>query len=89
MTVEEFKLLRFLYENASEDLTQRSIATNIEISLGAVNNILTDFISTNFIDRNYKLTKIGQDALEPYKVKNAIILAAGMSTRFAPISFQQ
>lgn len=89
MTVEEFKLLRFLYENASEDLTQRNIATNIEISLGAVNNILTDFISTNFIDRNYKLTKIGQDALEPYKVKNAIILAAGMSTRFAPISFEK
>ena len=29
------------------------------------------------------------DALKPYKVNNAIIMAAGMSSRFAPLSYER
>ena len=89
MTYDEFKILRFLYESTSIVLTQRDISKKVEISLGLSNKIISDFIATGFIDSNYKLTKLGQEALEPYKVKNAIILAAGMSTRFSPISFEK
>lgn len=89
MTKDEFNLLRFLYENTSIDLNQRMISKKLGLSLGSVNNYITEFISTDFITNNYKLTKQGQNALEPYKVNNAIILAAGMSTRFSPISFEK
>ncbi len=34
-------------------------------------------------------TAAGLRALEPYRVRNAVILAAGASTRFAPVSFQK
>ena len=34
-----------------------------------------------------EITEAGRAALEPYRVKNAIIQAAGFSSRFAPISF--
>lgn len=34
------------------------------------------------------LTKAEKAALRPYKVKNAILMAAGMSNRFAPISYE-
>lgn len=35
------------------------------------------------------ITPKGTEALEPYKVDNAIILAAGASTRFIPLSLEQ
>lgn len=89
MKLDEFKILRYLCENTNVELTQRDIATENDIALGKVNKILSEFIQTGFISSDYKLTDYGQDALEPYKVNNAIILAAGMSTRFAPISYEK
>lgn len=89
MKIEEFKILRYLFENSNVELTQREIANNNDVALGKINKMLSEFIQTGFITENYKLTKYGQDALEPYKVDNAIILAAGMSTRFAPISYEK
>ena len=35
------------------------------------------------------ITKTGLEALEPYRVNNAVILAAGASTRFIPLSLEQ
>lgn len=35
------------------------------------------------------LTHAGMIALDPYRVENAIIMAAGMSRRFAPISYEK
>lgn len=36
-----------------------------------------------------RLTPAAMQALEPYKVDNAIIMAAGLSARFAPISYEK
>lgn len=36
-----------------------------------------------------ELTGAGLEALAPYKVDNAVIMAAGMSRRFAPISYER
>lgn len=36
-----------------------------------------------------RLSAEGLETLEPYRVDNAIIMAAGMSTRFAPISYEK
>mgnify|MGYP002626238026 CR=1 FL=1 len=36
--------------------------------------------------KNGKITVLGQEALEPYRVKNAIIMAAGYSARCMPLS---
>ena len=37
---------------------------------------------------NDRLTSLGLETLEGYRVENAIILAAGMATRFVPISYE-
>ncbi len=50
---------------------------------------LTLLKEKNYIDENNKPTKLGVDELSKYKVDNAIILAAGMSSRFVPISFEK
>ncbi len=39
--------------------------------------------------RNKTITAEGISALAPYKVHNAVIMAAGMSTRFAPLSYEK
>jgi len=36
-----------------------------------------------------RITKLGIAALKPYRVSNAVILAAGASTRFIPLSLEQ
>lgn len=89
MNLDEFNILRYLYENSPNTITQRQIAEANNLSLGTTNTILSNFSEAGFIKEDYKLTKYGQDSLEPYKVKNAIILAAGLSSRFAPISFEK
>ncbi len=43
----------------------------------------------NFINDDCEITNIGFEALKSHKVDNAIILAAGMSTRFVPVSYEK
>ena len=33
------------------------------------------------------ITELGRKALEPYRVENAVIMAAGLSSRFVPVSY--
>lgn len=45
--------------------------------------------TTGAKDAHRKLTPAGLQALEPFAVDNAIIMAAGLSSRFAPISYEK
>lgn len=83
----QFKVLRYLCENFQE-VTQRLIADETELSLGLVNKIVAELKKEDYIDDNYYVTEKGFSVMEPYKVKNAIILAAGMSSRFIPVSYE-
>ena len=40
----------------------------------------------NLLDKNYKVTKKGYEVLEQYKVKNAILIAAGKGSRMYPLT---
>ncbi len=60
-----------------------------DLSLGTVNSTIKDLIASELIDEDYNITDNGMAALEPYKVDNAIIMAAGLSSRFAPISYER
>lgn len=83
----EFEILRCIAESRGT-LTQRIISEETGHSLGAVNSVISELISEELIDGNYQITEKGLEALDPYKVDNAIILAAGMSTRFIPVSYE-
>ncbi len=82
-----FEVLRFLCENGG-DITQRLISEEIGISLGTVNQLITKLKQSEYITDDYVVTDKGLLSMEPYRVKNAIILAAGMSTRFIPVSYE-
>lgn len=69
--------------------SQRDLATQSGLSLGSVNKALKALKDDRLLDQNGTITTAGLDALAPYRVDNAIILAAGLSSRFAPISYEK
>ena len=68
---------------------QRAIAARAGISLGSTNKALKDLREKNFLDQAGCVTEQGIQALEPYRVESAVILAAGTASRLAPLSFER
>lgn len=85
MTRKEFSVLTFL-EKAKTKPSQRIIAEGVQVSVGTVNKILATLRSYNWIDGNLSLTEEGYKALEPYRAKRLIFLAAGLGSRLLPIT---
>ena len=83
----QFQLLLNL-KNKAEKTNQRLISEELGFSLGTVNKLIQEAEENGWISSEYEVTEKGLKALEPYRVENAIIMAAGMSTRFAPLSYE-
>ena len=83
----QFQLLLNL-KNKTEKTNQRAIAEKLGFSLGTVNKLIQEAEQQEGSTSEYELTEKGLKTLEPYRVENAIIMAAGMSTRFAPLSYE-
>ena len=89
MNLKQFEVLRYIVESLSNEITQRMIAEELKISLGGVNSILSELQHMGLIADDYRITDTGRNEMECYHVDNAIVLAAGMSTRFVPFSFEK
>ena len=68
--------------------SQRAIAAATGLSVGSTNMAVKAMKSAGMLDGSGSITEAGLAALAPYKVDNAIIMAAGLSARFAPISYE-
>ena len=83
----------FLVLNACRDQdaisAQRDIAERTGLSLGSVNSVCKRLIESGLLSEGYATTEAGFEALSPYKVENAVIMAAGFASRFAPISYDK
>lgn len=88
LSLQEFDILNFLFKNQDKEYTQEEISNNTKISLGKVNETLKELKNNEIIDKDFNITDKGFVTLEPYKVDNAIIMAAGMSSRFAPLCYE-
>lgn len=66
-------------------ISQRKIAEKTGYSLGTVNKVIKDLNDLGYM-RNGYLTESGINALEPYRVKRAIFLAAGVGSRLMPVT---
>ncbi len=88
MSEKEFLLLRYLYEHMTGVVMLHDIAEELKISLEDLNPIVCNLQEKEYINESFEILSKGVEALSPYKVKNAIILAAGMSTRFVPVSYE-
>lgn len=80
----EFDILTCL-ERSGSDMTQREIAEVTGMSVGSVNRMLTALTDMGYLTDN-AVTEAGYAALEPYKVKRAVFIAAGFGARLVPIT---
>ena len=86
LTRTQFEVLQVLEnDKAEKNITQRNIARDTHLSLGAVNKTLS-FLSENGLVENNCITSKGVQSLEPYRVKRAIFIAAGFGSRMVPIT---
>lgn len=83
----EFFILRTLADSSAIS-SQRQLASLTGLSVGSVNAALRSLQERGLV-QDRAITAKGFKALEPYEVDNAIILAAGLSSRFAPISYEK
>ncbi len=86
LTEPEFLILNALLTKNS--VSQRDLAEATSLSLGTINSTLHKLHGKQLLD-GLTITQEGMKALEPHKVDNAIIMAAGMSSRFAPLSYER
>ena len=90
LTRYQFSFLSYVEAHNGKPLTQRQIADGITLSLGTTNKLLNQFVEDDVImvkgDKTIELTEKGYKLLEPYKVRKAIIIAAGFGSRMAPVT---
>lgn len=88
MTKDEFNILNTLYD-ASLGRARSSVDVALSRALSS-KTAWDHLLAQGFIDEEKRsLTKSGYDALKPYRVDSAVILAAGSATRFIPLSLEQ
>lgn len=80
----QFDILTCL-ERSSQVKTQREIAEATDMSVGSVNRVMSALTEQGLLLDN-KLTEKGYAALEPYRVKRAVFIAAGFGARLVPIT---
>ncbi len=86
ITKNQFGVLYELHKNNVQ--TQRQIAAGTGLALSIVNEAIHMLTNLGYIE-GYHLTSQGAAELDNYKVNNAIIMAAGLSSRFAPLSYEK
>ena len=85
LTKTQFDILSYIAESSSP-LTQREIESKTGYSLGTVNNVIKEMTELGYV-KNRRITDDGLIALEPYRAKRAVFIAAGFGSRLAPITF--
>ena len=84
LTKKQFDVLEVL-ATAKEKLSQRQLEEMCGHSLGTVNKVLKEFTDLKWVEKGV-ITPAGIDALEPYRVKKAIFIAAGFGSRMVPVT---
>lgn len=90
LTRYQFELLTYIDKNGKKKYSQRTLSDMLAISLGTINKTLAELQEYNYlqldVNNEFSVTEDGYKALEPYRVKRAIILAAGFGSRLAPVT---
>ena len=80
ITRKQFDILTIMAEDKTKAKTQRELESISGHSLGTVNKVVNELNEAGLI------TEEGVDALEPYRAKRAVFIAAGFGSRMVPIT---
>ena len=84
LSEKQFNILCALVDNKSS-VSQRQISDETSLSLATVNRTLKELSSLGLVNDGI-ITDAGINALEPYRIKRAVFLAAGFGSRMVPIT---
>ena len=86
----EFDFLTYLEKKGKGVYSQRKLSDDLTITLSNAARMVNDLNEKDYInmlaDGSIEISEKGLKALEPYRVRKAIILAAGFGQRLAPVT---
>lgn len=84
LTKKQFDIL-VAVATAKEKLSQRSLEEKTGYSLGTINKVVKELKEEGLLDGK-NVTDAGIAALEPYRAKRAVFIAAGFGSRMVPVT---
>lgn len=87
MTRYQFEFLTYIEKHGEKEYSIRELSDNLCISGTMISKCIDSSVEKNWINYEgtyFSITREGLLALEPYRVKRAIILAAGFGSRMMP-----
>ena len=84
LTRKEFSILAALAESG-EPLPQRALASRTGFSLGTVNRLVR-ILADRGLMQDGRITPEGLEALQPYRARRAVFIAAGFGSRLVPVT---
>ena len=84
LTRKQFDILVAMTEQ-SAPITQRELEKVTDHSLGTINKVIKELTELGFV-ADGRITNNGYNALEPYRAKRAIFIAAGFGARMVPVT---
>lgn len=88
----QFEILRLLEKNGAQVSNLRSLSDALKISASIIENDIELLSDSNLIKKDgseLSITDKGIESLEPYRVKRAVIMAAGFGSRMVPITLER
>lgn len=84
LTRKQFDVLAAMEETRAK-ISQRELSERAGCGLGTINKVLKELSELGYIE-NGLITEKGLTSLAPYRVKRAVIIAAGFGSRMVPIT---
>jgi len=85
LTRKQFDILEVL-ATTKRALSQRELEEETKYSLGTINRTVKELTELGYMEDG-AITNSGINALEPYRAKRAVFIAAGFGSRMVPITF--
>ena len=86
----QFEVLVRIERYQDKKHSQRELADLLDVSLGVINRTIKELVKAGYLvskgNSYYEVSEEGYKALEPYKVKRAIFMAAGFGSRMVPVT---
>lgn len=87
----QFEILVYIEKQGGRKISHSEMAEKIHMSPRSIAMVLAEVEKLGLVNSNdtgeLQITKLGLDVLEPYRVKRAVILAAGFGSRMIPLTF--
>lgn len=85
LTRKQFNVLEVL-ATTTTPLTQRDLESKTGHSLGTINRVIKELTEAGYV-YDGSITNEGITAMEPYRARRAIFIAAGFGARLVPLTF--